>query len=328
MNKLLFSLTLVVLGVTCGYLFQHLYNRDIITLRTGLNPLKKKIQRVTFLLLNPLAIVGATWVAKLEDMALIALPALCLVSLSLGAILAYSIARMFKMGRKQTGAYLGCGVFTNIGALGALFCFIFLGEPGFALVPIYKIFEEFCYFAFLFPVAKSFSLEKSEDKFGIMRRILTVLADIYVFISVASIGLGLVLNLTGVPRPEIYAAFNAVNIPVIVFLLLFSIGLGMRFSNIGRHIYPALAITGAKFICIPVIVTGLGLLAGLHTIDNGLPLKVVIILSAMPVGFMSVIPPSLYDLDVDLANACWLVCNSLLLIQVPILLFIVSNLPF
>lgn len=326
MTKLLFSLALIVSGVTCGYVFQHLVNRDIIVLRAGLNPLKKRIQQVAFAFLNPVVIIGATWVAKLEDITLFVLPLLCVFSLALGGILAYGISRIFSMGRKQTGAFLGCGVFTNIGAFGALFCYIFLGEAGFALVPIYKICEEFIYFAILFPLAKSYSLEKKADNISLTRRLLAVLSDIYIMISLLSIGLGLLLNLTGVTRPEIYSTFNAIAIPGIVFLLLFTIGLGMRFTNITPHIYPALSISAAKLILIPIVTTSLGFLVGLHTVDNGLPLKVVIILSAMPVGLTSVIPPTLFDLDADLANACWLVCTSLLLIQVPILHYIVSNL--
>lgn len=42
------------------------------------------------------------------------------------------------------GAYICCGMFTNIGALVTLF--FFLEETWFALVPIYKLFEEFLYF--------------------------------------------------------------------------------------------------------------------------------------------------------------------------------------
>lgn len=325
MEKLLFSLALVVFGVVSGYLFQQLTTRDIIPLRSGLAPLKKVIQQVTFLFLNPVAIIGATWVAQLEDIKLIALPALCLTALMLGGVLAFFIARLFGMTRKQTGAYIGCGTFTNIGALGALFCYIFLGESGFALVPIYKLFEEFCYFAYVFPLAKSFSIEKVRET-SLGNRLRMVFTDVFVSISILSIGLGLVLNLTGVSRPTVYATVNAVFIPTIVFLLLFSIGLGMRFSNILANIRPAFWISAVKFIVVPAIITSLGILAGLSTIDNGLPLKVVLILSSMPVGFISVIPPALYDLDVDLANTCWLVSNSLLIIEAPLLFFLLNAL--
>ena len=324
MDRLLLSLILIVSGVCCGYIFQQLVIRDIIKLRHGLTSLKKKIQQITFLSLNPLAILGATWVAKLEDVELIILPVLCLTALGLGGILAYALSRVFNMDNRQTGAYIGCGTFTNIGALGSLFCYMFLGEPGFALVPIYKMFEELTYFAYVFPLVKSFSLSSKHEKTSFGRRLRLVFSDIFVSMTLGSLAIGLLLNLTHVPRPTFYGTLNSILIPVMVFLLLFSIGLGMRFSSIMGNIRPAIAISAVKFLCIPIIIALIGMAFGLHTIENGIPFKVVLILSAMPVGFLSAVPPTLYDLDSDLANSCWLVANSLLIIEVPILLYIVS----
>jgi predicted permease len=48
--------------------------------------------------------------------------------------LALGVARMLSLAPKKTGALFGCGSFTNIGAIGALVCFVFLGEAGFALL--------------------------------------------------------------------------------------------------------------------------------------------------------------------------------------------------
>jgi hypothetical protein len=42
---------------------------------------------------------------------------------------------------RKTGALNGCGAFTNIGSIGAMVCFVFIGEGGFALVPIYTLFQ-------------------------------------------------------------------------------------------------------------------------------------------------------------------------------------------
>jgi len=67
---------------------------------------------------------------------------------------------------------------------------------------------------------------------------------------------------------------------------------------------------------VPVLVVSLGFLCGLDRIGNGLPLKVVLILTSMPVGFIAMVPPTIYDLDTDLANACWLTSNTLLLFQI------------
>jgi predicted permease len=70
--------------------------------------------------------------------------------------------------------------------------------------------------------------------------------------------------------------------------------------------------------------TCVGYLIGYGAIDNGLPLKVVMILSAMPVAFNALIPPSIFDLDLDLANSCWFFTTSLLIIVLPVLLFLTS----
>lgn len=327
MDKLIFSFTLIVLGVCCGYLFKQLTDRGRVTVSYGLDGLRRIIQKFIFFFLNPIAVASATWIVTLEDVNLLALPVLCVVSLGLGGLMAYGLAKCFRMGRRQTGAYICSGTFTNIGALGALFCFLFLGEPGFALIPIYKLFEEFIYFSYVFPLARSFGIESSE-KLSLLQRLKIVFSDPFVVVSIASISIGLVLNRSGLPRPEFFATVNAVVIPVMVFLLLFTIGMGMQFSGIRGNVRPALLLSAAKFVLSPLIITGLGYMAGLHLIDGGLPLKVVCILSAMPVGFLSVVPPSLYDLDLDLANACWLICNSLLLIQVPLLLFVIHSMPF
>lgn len=75
-----------------------------------------------------------------------------------------------------------------------------------------------------------------------------------------------------------------------------------------------------KFFFVPILASSLAYLLGFATIDDGLPLKVVIILSSMPVAFNALIPPSIYDLDLDLANSCWFFTTALLMIILPLLL--------
>lgn len=67
-----------------------------------------------------------------------------------------------------------------------------------------------------------------------------------------------------------------------------------------------------KFLILPAAVTSVGILLDYGKMLDGLPLKVLIILSSMPVGFLALVPPVLYDLDVDLANSCWLFTTALL----------------
>ena len=44
----------------------------------------------------------------------------------------------------------------------------------------------------------------------------------------------------------------------------------------------------------------------------------------MPVAFTALIPPSIYDLDLDLANSCWFFTTALLVVVLPLLLMILS----
>lgn len=321
MTRILFSLGLVFFGLTAGYLVQVLKARGRI--RAELTDLRKTLQKIALLVLNPIAILGATWVADLESVKIAVMPVLGITALFTGGCLAYGAARLFRFKRYQTGAYVVCGGFTNIGSLGALFCFIFLGEAGFALVPFYKLFEEFCYYAIGFPVAKSFSRDVTAAETG-AARIRKIITDPFVLAGVSGIGTGLILNLSGLPRPGVYATVNAVFIPTAALLLLLSIGMAMRFDRVMPHIRPAAFLALVKFLLVPALITGLGFLTGLHQMAGGLPLKVIMILSSMPVGFIAMVPPTLYDLDIDLANACWLFTNGWLVIQVPVLLGLVS----
>ena len=316
MGKLIFSISLVIIGISIGYLIQILVKKGHVSL--PINKLRQALQKSALLFLNPVAILGATWVADIQDIKIAALPFMGMTALFSGGFVAFLISRKLQFTRKQTGSYIVCGGFTNIGSLGALFCFLFLGEKGFALVPFYKLFEELIYYAIGFPVAKSFSDDLTGTP-SFLRRLKTVATDIFVVVAVSSIFTGLMLNISGVSRPPVFATINTVFIPLAALLLLISIGMAMRFSSVNTFLKPGILIAGIKFVMVPLIVVGIGYLFGLDKIDNGLPLKVVLILSSMPVGVFAMVPPTIYGLDIDLANACWLMTNAAVLFQIPLL---------
>ncbi len=321
MGKLIFSIGLVFLGIGIGYLIQTLVNKN--QLDWPIETIRQKLQKAALLFFNPVAILGATWIADLENIKIAALPFMGTAALFTGGCLAFAAARWLHLDRHQTGAYIVCGGFTNIGSLGALFCFMFLGEKGFALVPFYKLFEESMYYAVGFPIAKSFSKDLSETP-SLLNRLTSAVTDIFVLVAISSIVTGLILNLSGVERPFFYGHVNTIFIPLAALLLLISIGMAMKFSSVRTFLIPGLLTAGIKFILVPILIVGSGYAFGLHRIDGGLPLKVVLILSSMPVGFIAMVPPTIYRLDIDLANACWLITNMALIIIVPVLLFLLQ----
>ncbi len=324
MSKILWSMTLIAFGLTFGYVLQKLVQGGRIRLPMPMDALRKGLQKAALLFFNPVAIVGAVWIVDIGNIRLAALPFLGLLALLAGGVLALGYAQVLGLGPRQKGALFPCGSFTNLGSIGALVCFVFLGEKGFALVPIYKLFEETAYYAVGFPIAKYYSSGGAETA-GTGERLRGMLKDPFILVAVSSIALGGCLNLSGLPRPAAYGTVNAVFVPLATVLLLTSIGLAMRFRKVRDYLKECAGVALIKFLLVPLLVAGAAWMAGLGRIDGGLPLKVVIILSSMPVAFTALIPPSIYDLDLDLANACWFFTTAALAVVLPLLLVVTGS---
>lgn len=324
MDKLLFSLALIFLGLSLGYFLKGLIHRGTRTTRYSVESIRKALQRIAVLVLSPISVLGSLWVVNLESIKLIALPFVGIFTLLLGGFLAFCYSKQVKMPRNQAGAFIVAGGFTNIGLIGGLVCYLFLGESGYALVSIYGLFELFSYYAFGFPVAKSFSSEIGNNK-SFLVRLRKVILDPFVIVALGSIVLGFFLNLSGIPRPEFYGRIIELFIPLSTLLLLTSIGMSISFREIGKFIKEGVVIAVIKFLIVPIVATSLAYLIGFGGINDGLPLKVVLILSCMPVGFTAMIPPTIYDLDIDLTNTCWLVTTISLIFVIPVLHYLIKS---
>ena len=323
MSKFIYSFSIILFGLSLGYLIQVLAKRGRIKLPIDIDALRIRLQRVALLLINPVAVVGAIWVVSLNNAALAALPFVGLFALLTGGAIALGIARMFKMSPQRTGSMYVCGAFTNIGSIGALVCFVFLGEKGFALVLIYKLFEELSYYAIGFPVAKYYSNTAMDEH--VRDHLKNLIRDPFILVSLSSIIIGGMLNFGGVQRPEFYKTIIAVFVPLMTIMLLASIGLALRFRRVRDYLQECFALSIIKFFFIPILTASLAYMIGFGKIDEGLPLKVVMILSCMPVAFTALIPPSIYDLDLDLANSCWFFTTALLVIVLPVLLVLINR---
>ena len=211
-TRFFYSFGIIIFGLALGYIFQTLVNRKLIKLPIPIDDLRKLLQKVALLFLNPVAIVGAIWMVSIKNVGLIALPFIGLFALLTGGVLALGAAHMLKLASKKTGALFGCGSFTNIGSIGALVCFVFLGEAGFALVAIYKLFEELFYYSIGFPIAKYYSRSTQAER--IFDRIKSLTRDPFIIVALAGIVLGGILNISGVPRPGFFKTVISVFVPL------------------------------------------------------------------------------------------------------------------
>ena len=278
------------------------------------------LQRIALLFLNPIAFIGAIWILNLKHLQIFAMPVMGILAISAGGAASLLLAKIIKLNSRETGSFFCCGSFTNIGSIGALVCFAFLGEKGFALVPFYKVFEDLLYYSIGFPIAKSFRYKAAGIPEEQKKNIFT---DPFVIAAVASIITGFILNYSGISRPQILGPVNQIIIPAASFMLLVSIGMAMQFRKMKGYLFHAISLLPVKHLLVPALTFTAAYFAGLGRIDDALPLKVVLILSSMPVAFVALVPPALYDLDLDLANTCWLVSTAFMIVTVPVLMILI-----
>lgn len=196
--------------------------------------------------------------------------------------------------------------------------FILLGEQGFALVAFYQLFEKLMYFGAGFPLAKAHSSHRKNDssKKGLF---LQMLKDPVIVINLGALIIGAVLNLTGIARPDFYFNINNILVPLGSVGLLVSIGLAIKFSSMRKYLRPGITVVLIKSAIVPAVIFTIGYLLGLGDFENGLALKFLLIISAMPVGFIALVPPTLYDMDLDLANTCWFFSTLSLVVSIPVI---------
>ena len=322
MSKLIFSFSIIFLGLILGYITQHLVIAQIWRLPLTLDKIRILLQRTALLFVLPVTVTGAIWVADFSSVSIAALPLIGAGAILLGGALAWVAANTAGYGPRQIGALVPCGSFSNLGAVGTLICYVYLGEKGFALTPIYRLFEDLIYYAVGFPIAKYCStVATGREMAG--GRIAALAKDPYILVTLSSILVGGLLNVSGLARPGFMGPIIAIFIPLGTGLLMISIGLAMRFKSVKTHLKACLLISAIKFIAVPLVAIWAAWWGGYGHLENGLPLKVVMILSSMPVAFTALIPPSIYDLDLDLANACWLFTTAALLLVLPLQLMLI-----
>jgi predicted permease len=323
MQKLLFSLLLILAGLFIGYFWQQWLRGQGPLHEQSIPRLRKLLQKIGLLFFMPISFIAAVWVVSFADLRVAFLPLLGAGSLLMGGLFGLGIAAVLRKDGKQKSVLFCCGSFTNIGSIGALVAFVFLGEEGFGLVAMYKMFEETIYYTIGFPVARYLS-RASIDKTWYTRMV-EVGRDPFVRAAIGSFVCGMALNVSGIPRPVFFEMLNSFFVPCGTFILLLSIGLGMRFGQIREYLLEGALVSLVKYVAIPLFTGTVAYLLGFGEINNGLPLKVVLIVSSMPVAFTALVAASIYDLDLDLANSCWLISTGSLIVILPWLSYLLTR---
>lgn len=321
MTDLQLANLLFVLSISFGSLMIG-YGARVGLLHFGLAPseriwiLSKYLKFFSLVVMIPIPVINAFWKFSLPSGSLLAMPLLGILSWIVGGLSAIVAIKAFRIPPKRAGSVFACGMFTNLTSFGRLIAFVMFGDKGFFLVQLFIVFETFIYYAVGFPLSQQISTGRSGGFWFRMSMLkkqpITVIPLLYILF-------GVLLNLGGIARPRLFDVFSGYLIPASVAVLGLSIGMTLRFSRIGRYRGEVLLIMAVKFVVIPLVVIPTGYLLGMHLIMEGIPMKVLIMLSFMPVAFTALLPPTLYGFDLDLANSGWIVTTFFMLIVLPVL---------
>lgn len=268
----------------------------------------------------PLSLLAAIWQLQHLSWKLLLLTIIGSVVLLSGGGLAALLARLLKLNRNQTGAYIPAGMFMNIGAVGVFCVYLFLGEDGLALVPLYKLFEEVIYYSIAFPLAQRFgkSSQQATRPFWL---------DPFLLTTLSAVTLGFILNFSGLTRPLWIGHIMQFIVPMGTYLLMISVGLVFRFTDISGLMRPALTLTISRSFLGPILVLLLATLFHLWDDSGILLVKVAFLLSVMPTAFLSLLPPVIYGVDQKIANSYWLISSIWFLLTFPIALLLLRLFP-
>ncbi len=317
MDRLIITLVIIFASLAAGYA---LTCRVVAKVASGslqhFDAMRIRIQKVAMFGLIPVSAMLSLWGLPAPAPRLLFLPLLGLSAWITGGASAIMLSRFLSLDRRQTGSMFCCGSFTNIGAVGSLICVMQYGEQTIALASLYRLCEEFFYFAVAYPIARWYSLPaESAPRLDFTAfRMEPVLKAVLTALSI-----GLALNLFGVPRSDVFGTCASASMIAGTICFLLSIGMGLRLSSLANYLRESACLSLIKFLIVPLIIITAASLLGLGSIDDGLPLKVVAILSSMPVAMNALIPPSIFHLDLDLANSCWIITTLALIIVVPVL---------
>ena len=105
-------------------------------------------------------------------------------------------------------------------------------------------------------------------------------------------------------------------------LALLLVGVTLAGTRVGPHLRGALGISVAKNLLMPALVAGLGLLLGL----SGLPLLVMVVTAALPIGANVFLFSQRYAVAEELVTASVMVSNALALLTLPLVMLLAGRL--
>ena len=283
--------------------------------RLGLMPAPRASRLVRWLVRGPEPVIlcALFWGMPLRRLEPWLLPVLGAVISFFTLLPALAFAKRARLSDPETGSFLTCAFFSNVGYLGAFIAFAVFGETAYGLCMLYLMFFTPSFYTLGFWIGARYGGKTAPVGLG------AAFGDelrLYPFLGML---VGLVLNLLGFSRPLVLEHLNYFLIPLDTGLICMAIGSQLTCESPLPWWRPCLAMSSIKFLYTPAVAWMLLQWWGIH----GLAKTIVLLQASMPVGISPLMLPLLFGVDRRIANALWLWTTLLaipwLLVLLPVL---------
>lgn len=307
-SKIIVSSLDLLLPIAVGYLLKHQsYLRDGFFNKMILN---------NILVVYPLLSFLCFWVLPLSH-ELIWLPVMGILMGLVPGIIATWRSRHKYSSPLDQGGYVMSAVLSNLGTIGGLCVFLLYGETGYAYQQLVVLSQYILMFMFCYPLAQNYYEKSQGNSHGNQVSIRSVLFSRNQ-LAVIGILLGVVLQLAEVPRPDAFSGVSSFLVHLGAWTALIPVGYSMDFARIRAHYRELADLAVIKFAISPLILY----LIALFLIDNEIMRYSLLILSFTPTAVNAVITARLYQLNLHLTMAAFILTTLLFLIIIYPLLFL------
>ena len=314
MAKMILSFGIIIAGVFVGQIIKKWHSTKDVVSKKKIENTTEIIRKLAFFWLNPIIMVNSYWVIDFSNVSIFALPFICVIGLVICGAVGLLISKKLKHTCEQQSAMFAGSTFSNLGTIGGLITFSFFGEKAFTIAAMFIFFESIYNYLIAYPIVKSLG----EGQQGIQGRLKDLLKDPSIVIYVSAVIVGALLNFSPLDRPQFMALYNEYMIPIVSFMLISMVAFKMDLGKTKTFVKEGLIIICIKYLFAPVLGICLAFLFGLQHIDDGLVVKVVAIMTLVPCGFNSILVPTIYKADKDIANTVWVFSMVALAIVVPL----------
>lgn len=308
--RLIYVLTDLIAPLVCGYF---LHQKNILS-DEAINRLIKLNVRCVYTLLSLLSF----WVLPLS-WELAWLPVFGLIYVLLpGLIGSLTFARRHKNPLNR-GAYILSAMLSNIGTLGGVCAFILYNEAGFAYAQILGACQNVMLVLVCFPVAQYYYNQHKRCLRRTSR--LRTLRDMFLSwnqVSLLGMLVGFLLNMNGIPRPEILAPVFQSLVHVGAWIALLPVGFMINFHRAKVYYGQTIDLIFLRFLIVPACIY----FASRLVFADPVLLNSLLLFATVPTAINAVLTARIYKLHVDFTVASFLLTTVLYLFLIfPALFF-------